>query len=399
MKVLGLVAEYNPFHAGHLYHINKSREQSGAEAVVAVMSGDFVQRGSAAVWDKFARAEAAVRCGVSLVLELPLPWCVSSAGGFARGAVQLLEATGVVDTLSFGSECGDAAALSEIAGALNALEGSGELKEALASGLPFAAARQQALAVRLGAERAALLQAPNNLLGIEYIRTLREPMELRTVQRVSGRHDGPGSASELRCMLERGESIYDRLPAPAAAVFRRETERGRGPVLSASLETALLSRLRMLPMEAFERLPDAGEGLENLLHRAVREEPTLERAALRCKSRRYALSRIRRMLLGAALGLEKGMNDGVPPYLRVLAADSRGCALLAEMKERARLPVITKAAAVRGLEKEAQSVFELGSRAHDLWVLGLSDSQCRGGDGDFRRSPVILTEESAKLAD
>ena len=399
MKVLGLVAEYNPFHAGHLYHINKSREQSGAEAVVAVMSGDFVQRGSAAVWDKFARAEAAVRCGVSLVLELPLPWCVSSAGGFARGAVQLLEATGVVNVLSFGSECGDTAALSEIAGALNELEGSEELKAALSAGGSFAAARQRALAARLGEERAALLQDPNNLLGVEYIRALGEPMELCTVQRVSGRHDGPGSASELRAVLERGGRIYDALPEAAAAVFRRETEQGRGPVLPASLETALLSRLRMLPFEVFERLPDAGEGLENLLYRAVREEPTLEAAALRCKSRRYALSRIRRMLLGAALGLEKEMNASVPPYLRVLAADSRGCALLADMKDCARLPVITKAAAVRGLDAGAQSVFELGSRAHDLWVLGLTDSRFRSGDGDFRRSPVILTDGTPKLAE
>lgn len=392
MKVLGIVAEYNPFHNGHLYHINTSRAQSGAEAVVAVMSGDFVQRGSAAVYDKFARAEAAVRCGVSLVLELPLPWCVSSAEGFARGAVGLLEACGLVDIISFGSECGDVTQLSALASALDTLDGSPALKSALEGGLPFAAARQQALSSLAGPELAALLSDPNNILGVEYLRALRGPMECMTVQRRGSRHDGEGSASELRAQLEAGISMFSALPSEAAAVFARETEQGRGPVLSADLETALMSRLRMLPAEAFACLPDAGEGLENLLCRAVREEATLNTAAQRCKSKRYALARIRRMLLGAALGLEKGMNEGIPPYIRVLAADRQGYTLLAEMKKKAKLPVLTRAGAVRELGEEAQRVFELGSRAHDLWVLGRETREFRCGDEDFRRSPVILTE-------
>jgi len=399
MKVLGIVAEYNPIHRGHLYHINKSRTECGAEAVVAVMSGDFVQRGSAAVFDKFARAEAAVRCGVSLVLELPLPWCVSSAEGFARGAVGLLEASGVVDIISFGSECGDLSALSLLAAALKELEGSGALKSALERGTSFAAARQQALAVLVGEERAALLKDPNNILAVEYIRAMRTPLELYTVQRRGSQHDGVGSASELRSVLEQGGDISAQLPLEAAAVFARETEQGRGPVLSTNLETALMARLRMLPPEAFARLPDAGEGLENLLYRAVREESSLENAAMRCKSRRYALARIRRMLLGAALGLEKGMNAGVPPYIRVLAADSTGCALLAEMKRKASLPLITRAGAVRGLDEESQRVFELGSRAHDLWVLGRDKPLLRNGDEDFRKAPMVLTDEPIKLAD
>jgi len=392
MKVLGIVAEYNPLHYGHLYHINISREQSGADAVVAVMSGDFVQRGSAAVFDKFARAEAAVRCGVSLVLELPLPWCISSAEGFARGAVGMLEACGVVDTLSFGSECGEVERLRTLAAGLDTLNGSAELRAALQNGLPFAAARQQALAALVGEEEAALLRDPNNILAVEYIRALRSSMTCITVKREGSRHDGVGSASELRARMETGKDVFALLPEGAAAVFARETREGRGPVFSSGLETALMSRLRMLPAEAFTRLPDAGEGLENLLYRAVREEATMEAAAQRCKSKRYALARIRRMLLGAALGLEKDMNRGIPPYLRVLAADRRGCEVLAEMKKKATLPIIAKAGGVRSLDAETQSVFELGSRAHDFWVLGREKSKLHSGDEDFRRSPVILTE-------
>ena len=399
MKVLGIVAEYNPIHNGHLYHINISRAQSGADAVVAVMSGDFVQRGSAAVYDKFARAEAAVRCGVSLVLELPLPWCLSSAEGFARGAVGMLEACGLVDIISFGSECGDMAELSALAEALNGLEGSAALRSVLESGAPFAAARQQVLATIIGEERAALLKDPNNILAVEYLRALQGPMECMTVQRCFGRHDGAGSASELRAMLEKGENISTRLPAEAAAVFAREREQGGGPVLSTDLERALMARLRMLSLEDFARLPDAGEGLENLLYRAVREEPGFERVAIRCKSKRYALARIRRMLLGAALGLEKGMNSGIPPYLRVLAADRVGCKVLSAMKKTAKLPVIAKAGGVRELDETSQRVFELGSRAHDFWILGRKSENGRTGDEDFRRSPVILTDETIKLAD
>ena len=147
---------------------------------------------------------------------------------------------------------------------------------------------------------------------------------------------------------------------------------------------------------------DNGETMTRLrrnLHRAVREEPTLEKAALRCKSRRYALSRIRRMLLGAALGLEKGMNRGTPPYLRVLAADKRGCEVLAAMKKHAILPIISKAGTVRTLPEEAQAVFELGSRAHDLWVLGRKEPDLRRGDEDFHLGSRILTDEPRKIAD
>ena len=207
------------------------------------------------------------------------------------------------------------------------------------------------------------------------------------------------SVEELRSLLEEGGDIFTQLPPETAEVFRRETESERGPVLSSALETALMARLRMLPPSAFGALPDAGEGLENLLYRAVREEATLESAAMRCKSRRYALARIRRMLLGAALGLEKGMNAAAPPYIRVLAADSRGCALLSEMKKTAKLPVIVRAAAVRELDEAAQRVFELGSRAHDLWVLGRQNPQMRCGDEDFRKMSFILTDKTIKLAE
>ena len=238
-NVIGIVAEYNPFHNGHARLIEQTRAQLGAVCpVVCVMSGDFVQRGSPAVYSKFARAEAAVRCGADLVLELPLPWSLSSAEGFARGAVGLLGSLGVVTHLSFGSECGELDPLQRVAEALlDPLLGE-DLRAELRSGIPFAAARQQAVARRVGA-LAELLQAPNNILAVEYLKAIYDQrLELHplTVLRTGAQHDrfaegNIRSASELRMRSGAGEDVSAFLPRAAAEIFAREKTRGRGPVL------------------------------------------------------------------------------------------------------------------------------------------------------------------------
>lgn len=238
-NVIGIVAEYNPFHNGHARLIEQTRAQLGAVCpVVCVMSGDFVQRGSPAVYSKFARAEAAVRCGADLVLELPLPWSLSSAEGFARGAVGLLGSLGVVTHLSFGSECGELDPLQRVAEALlDPLLGE-DLRAELRSGIPFAAARQQAVARRVGA-LAELLQAPNNILAVEYLKAIYDQrLELHplTVLRTGAQHDrfaegNIRSASELRMRIGTGEDVSTFLPRAAAEICAREKTRGRGPVL------------------------------------------------------------------------------------------------------------------------------------------------------------------------
>ena len=268
MKTVGVVAEYNPFHQGHLYHIETVRAMLGEEVpVVAVMSGDFVQRGEAAVFSKFARAEAAVRCGVSLVLELPAPWCLSSAEGFARGGIGLLSAAGVVDTVSFGSECGDPERLRRCADAIDSQAFSAVLREKLAGGTSFAAAREGAVRELLGKD-ADVLRGPNDLLGVEYIRAadrMDKSISFLPVRRVDSVHDGPGSAAELRSVMGSGDGWLERIPAPAAEVFRREISEGRGPVTEEKLRLPLLSRLRMLSEEDYADLPDASEGLDHRL--------------------------------------------------------------------------------------------------------------------------------------
>lgn len=399
MRVVGIVTEFNPFHNGHALLLERAREAMGEDtAVVCCMSGDFVQRGEAAVWSKFARAEAAARCGADLVFELPLPWALSSAEGFARGGVGLLAALGVVDCLCFGSECGETEPLERAAEALLSPALAAELRRELESGIPFAAARQRALAAVTDEETARLVETPNNILAVEYIRAIYElglDLGFMTVRREGAEHDGQGegsirSASELRSRIAAGKSCSGFMPDAAIAVFEREAERGRGPVLMEALEPMLLARLRMLPDEEFSRLPDASEGLGNRLRAAVRDEPTLDGVLAAAKSKRYALSRIRRMTMCACLGVREGMAEGVPPYARLLAASERGRELLRRAQDKSRIPIITKAAAARQLPRETLSVFELGSGARDLYVLGYRAAAERRGGTDWRTGPALV---------
>ena len=238
MSVIGIVGEYNPMHYGHLHHIAETKRLMGEDCpVVCVMSGDFIQRGEAAVYSKFARAEAAVMSGVDLVLELPLPWVLSSAEGFARGAVGLLGATGVVTHLSFGSECGEIEVLETIAETLiDPLIGA-DIRAELQNdaGIPFAVARQRAVAKRLG-EMSSQLETPNNILAIEYIKAIYNlglGIKPVTIRRFGSGHDqlsgeGHKSAAEIRRMMINGGDIASVLPESAYTVYRREEKLGRG---------------------------------------------------------------------------------------------------------------------------------------------------------------------------
>lgn len=398
MKAVGIVAEYNPFHNGHLRHIEATRRLLDAEIpVVCVMSGDFVQRGEPAIYSKYARAEAAARCGADLVFELPLPWSVSSAEGFARGAVGILGALGCVTHLSFGSECGEVKPLEELAVALMDPSVDAAVREELSAGVSYATARQRALAGRVG-ELSTILDTPNNILGVEYIRALYElrlDMSVLTIPRWGAAHDGEGegefrAASELRAGLDAGRDVSEFMPTAAAHVFERERDRGRGPVLMRDMEPLLLSRLRMLPDEAYRALPDATEGLGNRLAAAVREEASWDAILSAAKSKRYALARIRRMALCACLGVRAGMNAGAPPYARLLAATERGRALLREASPLTKIPIITKPAAVREASGEALAVYALGASAHDLYVLGARAVEERRGGADWRTGPALV---------
>ena len=399
MNTIGIVCEYNPFHNGHAMHIQKSRERLGEDSLVlCAMSGDFVQRGEAAIYSKFARAEAACRCGADLVLELPLPWSLSSAEGFARGAVGLLGRMGA-SHVCFGSETGDLGPLERIAKNLLFPGIQREVKARLAEdgSLSYAAARQLALADRMG-EEAELLRQPNNILAVEYIKALYDlglDMQPVPIRREGSLHDAPStvtglkSASEIRRMLSQAKRIEGEVPPAALSIYSREHLHGRELIRDA-LEQAYLSRLRMLPESAFEQLPDGANGLGRRLYRAVREEASLDAILAATKTKRYAMARIRRLTLCACLGIQPEMSAGIPPYARILAANKRGCEYLRQRETESLFPIVSKPAHVKQLSSDCAHLFAIGASAHDLYVLGYRTQGEQKPGLDWRTGPKII---------
>lgn len=394
MKLIGIVAEYNPFHNGHKFHIEESKKQLSDEtAIVCVMSGDFVQRGDAALFSKYARAEAAVRAGADLIIELPLPWSLSSAEGFARGAVGLLGALGCVSYLSFGSECGDLNILSALATAIMDPNLDAKVLERLGTGVSYAVARHQALAEEIGS-LADYLETPNNILAVEYLKAIysqRLRIEPFTVVRSGADHDAPGgSASDIRKLMHAGKPVKAYVPRKVIDVMKRETEQGRGPVFIEMLESALLSRFRIMEPSQFNSIPDSGEGLGNRLYAAAREETSIDGILSAAKTKRYAMSRLRRMCLCAALGIRAGDADGIPPYARILAANDTGRRAIKLISEKTSIPLVTKPATIKELPSDCKALFELESAAHDFYVLAYSAKQERRGLADWRTSPTMV---------
>ena len=389
MTICGIIAEYNPFHTGHRHQIAETRRALGAETViVCVMSGNFVQRGDFAVLDKYARAEMAVRGGADLVVELPLAAALSSAEGFARGAVQTLAALGC-DTVSFGAETADAARLMRAAAALDALSPSAAADPALS----YAARRQEELrAADPGA--AALLDGPNNTLAIEYCRAMR-PFGMRplAVARQGAAHDaaapdgGFAPASLLRTHLRAGDEAFcaPYLPEGTREVWSRAAAAGEAPV---SLpEETLLALLRAALHQGTLRT-GAADGFDERLQSAVYAANSFSDAVERAKTRRFPAARVRRALLRAALGVRADAPVS-PAYLRVLALGQRGRALL----RAAALPVIVKPVSERRLPDDLQPALAQDAFADDLFALALPDPAKRSGGGRYRKTPFYLEDD------
>ena len=329
MTVCGITAEYNPFHTGHLHHITETRRILGENAViVCVMSGNFVQRGDFAVLDKYARAEMAVRCGADLVAELPLAAALSSAEGFAKGAVQTLHALGC-GTVSFGAETADTDLLLQAAELLNSLPMESE------SGSPhlsYAARRQEELS-KVHKQAAALLDNPNNTLAVEYCRFLL-PLGMRplAVLRQGAAHDayaphsGFASASLLRAHLRNGDFAFCApfLPPAARAVWKKAADCGEAPV--ALPENTLLALLRTALYQGRLHTGSA-DGFDERLCKAVYTAHSFSDAVEKARTRRFPAARVRRALLRAVLGVEPDAPVS-PAYLRVLALGVRGRAAL-----------------------------------------------------------------------
>ena len=397
MRTAGIICEYNPFHRGHAWQIDALRTQLGVDtAVVCAMSGNFVQRGDFAILRAHARAEAAVRGGADLVLELPLPWAISSAEGFAAGGVGVLAATGTVDTLVFGSECGDTETLRAVAAVLESDAFAALLRQRLAEGTSFAAAREAAARELLG-DRAAVLAQPNDILGVEYCKAIArqnavmEPLALarRSVGHDGGAVEGFASASHIRRLLTNGGNAAEFLTPESADIYARECAAGRAPVTMANAERAILSRLRALTEADFAACDSGGEGLYHRFYDAVQHETSIEDILAAAKSKRYAHARLRRLLLSAFLGLTAELPTRIP-YLRVLACNERGREVLKTMKTTAAAPILTKSAQVRRLDAGAQRLFALTARAEEQYTLAYPSLAAAKPGSAWTTTPVIL---------
>ena len=332
MKTVGIVAEYNPFHAGHRKQFDRIRAEFGREtAIVCAMSGNFVQRGPPAVLDKTLRAKAAVACGADLVVELPTTVSLSSAEGFAAGGVKILSS--MCDALCFGAETGEADTLMDTARALLSEDFSPLLRRELDSGKSFPAARAEALAqMGLSGE---ILRRPNDILAVEYCKAIlarNSPMVPFPIRRDGDYHDqaphreNPSATAVRRLMLEGG--AWDSfVPEPARAIFEN------APLHSlAAGERAVLARLRTMTDGEFEALPYGSEGLWRKFQTACEQRRTIEDILEATKSKRYTRTRLNRMLLCAFLGLTDRDMKQAAPYVRLLGLSGEGGRLLRERK-------------------------------------------------------------------
>lgn len=400
MNICGIVCEYNPFHTGHKAQIEAIRAHLGADtAIVCCMSGNFVQRGEAALAPKHIRAESALRSGADLVLELPLPWALSSAEGFARAAVSILTSSGVVTDLAFGAEDADLQRLQVLAD--TALEKSvvDATLDQLDSGIPYARARERALYARLRQE-ADLLRRPNNILAVEYLKALKQlnssllPLALA---REGAGHDGApaggfASATWLRERLRASDwdSARPYLPDASVSLLQQALQKGELMLSAERLDCAIMPHLLRMSASQLAELPGASEGLEHRLFEAIRRGRDFESVWQAAKTKRYPASRLRRMLLCAYLGVTAAEQARPVPYIRVLGLSQTGRTLLRAMAENAALPVITRPAQVKALDADARALFELEALADDLYRFALPCWRQEQSGDTWRRQPIVL---------
>lgn len=399
MKVAAIIAEYNPFHNGHKLHIERTRAETGAEHIVAIMSGDFVQRGDAACVDKHARAEMALRGGVDLVLELPLPWAMAGAESFARGGVGIAAGLGCVDVLSFGSECGDIDLIKRAARQSETPEVSCRLRKLMESGISYAAARSKAME-ELESSLAGILSTPNDTLGVEYCRALDNlapDIQPYCVVRVGAGHDcssasedgTPVSASYIRQLFSRCGGVEEMdvlrsyMPAGSFEVLRNYFIGLRAPADISRLDRALIMKIRTMSVEELSRLPDVSEGLENRIAECAAlggANAGFSTLANNIKCKRYTHARVRRILLSALLGLTDEYSIGTPPYIRVLAMNRRGKEILSTASSCVKLPIITRYSQLASLDDRSRQIFSLCAAANDTYGLALPVVLAAGRD-------------------
>lgn len=435
MNVIGIIAEYNPFHNGHLYHLSAAKQKAEAPVVICAMSGNFVQRGEPALVNKWARAEMALRCGVDLVLELPVLYATRSAYWFARGGVETLSKTGVVSHLAFGVENSEPEKLLSAAELLAAETDlfKNNLKACLKQGLSYPRARARALMTEadrpMNSEirQEDIWHKPNNILGLAYLQVLKEinaPLQpLLIERRGSGYHNqqtAPGelpSATAIRqSLLNPALDSADRppdltglrglqpfLPPATLEILEREFAAGRGPLGISSLAGPLMTLLRRSTAAEISHIVDIAEGLEKRIAKYALLADSPEEFLAMLKTKRYTYTRLQRFLIHLLLNYtaeKAAVLESGPAYLRILGFSDRGRRLLTQIKKSSELPLITKgaqSAALARSDKRVRLFWEMDVLATNLYtLLYRAPAKRRAGD-DYLKSPVRADQDTFEV--
>ena len=390
-KVLGIIAEYNPFHNGHLFHLNESKKLTGSSYTVAIMSGNFAQRGNTSIIDKWSKAKSAIECGVDLVVELPVLYSTSSAENFAEGAIKILDSLKVVDYLSFGAETADINLLNNIATVLNEepKEYKSLLSEELKKGLSYPKARENALMIYLNdiKKYSNVLSSPNNILGIEYIKALKKYnsiiQPIAMPRHESGHNDlnyhgNIASSTAIRNITKNnGFDILRKLmPEPSYTNLIKNIKVGHVVPDLSVFEKEIIFNLRKMSIYDISQLPDVSEGLEFAIKNAANSCNSLVELLNIIKSKRYTQTRIQRILLYSLLGITKkdiAISKKTQPYVRVLGFNEKGKYLISEVaKANPKLNIITsvKKFTDKNLNRNLKSMLEKDIWATDIYTIG-----------------------------
>lgn len=401
MKITGIVSEYNPLHNGHLYHIEKTRE-NGATHIVAVMSGNYVQRGETAVINKFERANLAIKNGVDLVIEIPTVFSLASAEFYAKGAVYLLDSLGCVDEISFGSEVGSVSEIENAAEIAWECQQSPELEELLKNGMSYPNAINSMILSKYGRKKGNrvgdILASPNNVLAVEYLKAIKffgSEIKPFTTLRKSAAHDSMhpldniASASFIRKCMEDGNDFYGLVPDMVYESYKNALESGNIANIK-NLERILIYKLRTITADELREIPDVGQGLENRILDCT-ALCSIEEIMQAIKSKRYTMARIRRIIYNMLIGITKKDLEILPPYARVLAVNERGRDILSKAKQTATIPVNTSLAKLAATSDDAKRFAQLEARASDIYAL--AQDSIGKGQSDYKAMIKLETWE------
>lgn len=393
-SVLGIVAEYNPFHNGHLYHLIESKKISNADYCIAIMSGNFTQRGEVSIVDKWSKAQMALSNGIDLVIELPTIYSVSSAENFAMGAIKILNSLQIVDFISFGSEVNNISVLDDIANVLafEPPQYKTLLSHELSRGESFPKARENALMMYLNNLRrfANVLSAPNNILGIEYLKALKKlksNIQPITIKREGSKYSDANlprnsrfaSATAIRNFFQSSQdlsALQKFVPESTFNILEENFKKGNFVKSLSSFDKEIIFTLRKMSVEEIANLPDVSEGLEFSIKNAVNQcNSTIELLSI-LKSKRYTQTRLQRILLYSILGITKKdmeMSNLTIPYVRILGFNSKGQELISTIsKKNRKLEIISsvKKFMDKKLNNNLRLMMEKDIWATNVYTLG-----------------------------